>query len=397
MRPFVTICVFLASNFIISGCQKEISPDQVITDALTLELSFGSEGIPDEFLLSRPGRIAVSPEGEIMVMDEDRIKVYDGNGNPVKIIGAPGQGPGEFRRSGKIMISPSGFIMAGSASGYNMFGPDHKFIRKSVFRQSKESDAVADISQIRLNDVKSYYAFSENEILLGGIGMNADFQQTGSVSYYNILVHIQGETVHEIAKYELNDTFQAGQFQADHSFLGAFYWTLLEDRVVAYSHTGYDRSENENGYSYTIHIVSLDNYEKNELSIPYTRIAIPDSLIEKPLRKTSHSFASIPMGGYPDDYYEAIRDKLREIEYFPPVDGILADGDYLFVFTYHEDYVSGEIADVIDIRTGLRVSRAFFPSRPWVIKDGYAYSTKTGSDIFPVVEKYKIDPAVYRK
>ncbi|MFC1555280.1 6-bladed beta-propeller, partial [candidate division KSB1 bacterium] len=68
----------------------------VIEKAFTLELEFGVDNLPDEFLIVRPQGIALTNSGDIIVLDESRLKVFDNNGNPKLIFGRQGQGPGEF-------------------------------------------------------------------------------------------------------------------------------------------------------------------------------------------------------------------------------------------------------------------------------------------------------------
>ena len=95
--------------------------------------------------------------------------------------------------------------------------------------------------------------------------------------------------------------------------------------------------------------------------------------------------------------------RLKEAKYHPAVKNLLTDGDYIFVFTHERVENEGHIVDVIDSRTGERISRAYFPFgadpiyETMVIKNGYAYRITNNKDGFKIVEKYKIDPAVYRK
>ncbi|MFC1477677.1 6-bladed beta-propeller, partial [candidate division KSB1 bacterium] len=68
------------------------------TEYVTHIASFGSEsyGAKDEYLLVSPKRIHTSPQGEVLLADEMKIKIYDQNGKGKITVGSPGQGPGEF-------------------------------------------------------------------------------------------------------------------------------------------------------------------------------------------------------------------------------------------------------------------------------------------------------------
>ena len=69
------------------------TPQTVI---LTLEMSFGAENLPDEFILARPTDLKINNDGDIFVVDEKFIKVFDPSGQPKGMIGGKGNGPGEF-------------------------------------------------------------------------------------------------------------------------------------------------------------------------------------------------------------------------------------------------------------------------------------------------------------
>ena len=86
---------FIISVFLLINC-SELSTDdsgQVLPDVLSLELSFGDDDtvLPEEYLLARPGRPVILDNGDILVGDENSIKVFDGDGKPRRIIGRAGQ------------------------------------------------------------------------------------------------------------------------------------------------------------------------------------------------------------------------------------------------------------------------------------------------------------------
>jgi hypothetical protein len=63
------------------------------------DLRVGSREDP-ELGFSQVGGVQVAPDGNVYVLDrqEREVRVYDQSGTPVRVIGRPGQGPGEFER-----------------------------------------------------------------------------------------------------------------------------------------------------------------------------------------------------------------------------------------------------------------------------------------------------------
>ena len=135
----ILVAVFIALFFNCSGIPElQLSNSEPLTDVLTLELSFGEEGLPDEYLLVYPSSISPGDNGELYVNDERRIKVYDNNGEPKVILGGPGEGPGEFRSTFRTYVSSEGNLATpytGNLQVVNIFSKDHTFIKVIDFRK----------------------------------------------------------------------------------------------------------------------------------------------------------------------------------------------------------------------------------------------------------------------
>lgn len=164
-----------------------------------------------------------------------------------------------------------------------------------------------------------------------------------------------------------------------------------------YSDPGNDHSFENSEWTYTLHIFSLDTYERRSIHRKYE----PLELTEKQKSDEISQF---------DDYPEEIFSRMREYiefyksvfenaKYYDPFREILTDRNYIFVFTFRWDEEQGIFTDIIDADSGEHLSSAYFDRIPDQIKNGYAYYImNSGSrDKFPLIEKYKIDPAVYGK
>ncbi|MFC1554708.1 6-bladed beta-propeller, partial [candidate division KSB1 bacterium] len=112
---------------------------------LEFEGSFGSEisGTESEFLLKSPFGTEVSDRGDIYVIDEWKMKIFDQNGNGIKTIGRRGEGPGEFSGLPYIYVSPTNYLFSYSSleisKPFNIFAPDFSLVHMKRLRNEQIS------------------------------------------------------------------------------------------------------------------------------------------------------------------------------------------------------------------------------------------------------------------
>jgi len=124
----VSLLISACSSGQPAGSQYEVP---FVDSALRFELSFGDEGLPEEFLLADPKGLAVKGNCDILVADEHHLKIFDADGVPKERLGGEGQGPGEFQESQDILLSPTGFFAVGNSfSQFNLYSPDNEFLTK---------------------------------------------------------------------------------------------------------------------------------------------------------------------------------------------------------------------------------------------------------------------------
>jgi len=357
--------------------------ENALENVLTLDLSFGSdeENIKDEFLLAKPVRIGVSPSGDIVVSDEYSLKVFDENGKEKMIVGRMGQGPGEFGREPTIWISNTGYLIADESSLgghlYSIFSPDEKnVIIPSVLYKIISLNEHEKIFQFR-GQMQSMRNEDDKELLL------------------DYLMYNNGDSLLVLAEY-ITRAFVSGAYTKKAIPLtGTIFWSELPDRRVVFSHAAHDFVAEDGNYMYTLNITSLYDFESEKIKLRYSLVVIPESIKESL---------------YHPEYFDSprrkaqLRDisrKLRKIgkntKYYPFIFDIKTDGNYIFVFTYKTNNLGHRLVEVIDASTKQRISTAYFPIYPWDIRNGYAYTIAKDEEGFPIVEKYKIDPAVYGK
>jgi len=91
------------------------------------------------------------------------------------------------------------------------------------------------------------------------------------------------------------------------------------------------------------------------------------------------------------------RRKIEGFKIYAPLQRIITDNYFIFAVTYEYNEGKGYLVDIFNSSSREYLRSAYFPFIPDFLKNGYAYRLKTGSDIFPEVEKYKVNPAVYGK
>ncbi|KPK92249.1 hypothetical protein AMJ80_06765 [bacterium SM23_31] len=383
---------------------QAVKMQKPLNNVLKLELAFGDEKTitKDEFLLVEPEIIKVNYSGDIFVLDEHRIKVYDDKGRAKHFIGRPGQGPGEYENiSGGFRISPTGCITVMDRSSYNIFSSDGTFITKRQIRYNEVFQRIAgelnfNISS-RLGPASSIemvaLSNSDKELIITCNTLPDRPSFSPDKTYFDYLFYAHSDTVKVLAEYEIVNTFIRTQgrgigMMSDKS-LGSFYYALLPERKILYTHTAHDAVIENGTARIAFHIVSLDDYQKRDVFYTYTPTKI--------LKSRYDLFEGVNKGR------ENFADK-RPVEaqystlYFNRID---VDGNYIFLYPILNPILINEdeehSVDVIDLDSGTHISTAIFPFSLREIKNGYGYRVTTNEEGFEIIEKYKIHPAVYGK
>lgn len=387
---------------------KERNDQQVVKseDLLTLELTFGSEiyGTKDEYLLAIPsGSMRVTDTGDILISDEVKIKVYDKNGKGKKIIGRRGQGPGEFANNPILSISPKGYLTAyefGRIEYYTIYSPDYKFInKKRIFSSyliseydwlnNQGIDPKSRVSVYNIiyldSSARIFYLYLRNDNVSRDILLYEDDNRDAPV----ILNHKTGD-IKNITK-NLISSLTAVRFK----------WGFLPDNRIFYCQNNEYEYNEKTGWEYTFHIVSLDNFEDKTLTRKFKPVPYSKSFLESVV---SVSVNLKKFGKEFEKERKKIQKALKENKYWPPVQWIMFDGNYVFFILFNEDTKGNNLIEVYDVDTNKFISSFYapwmdvnLPNTPNRINNGYAYNVETDEDGFYVICKYKINPAVYGK
>lgn len=99
MKKYIFILLGVAIILLIPLILFLPKSDSFKTAELTPIRTFGGLDVPEEAILSFPSDMVVSPDGKIIVSDprENKIVVFDANGEVINQFGREGKGPGEFQ------------------------------------------------------------------------------------------------------------------------------------------------------------------------------------------------------------------------------------------------------------------------------------------------------------
>jgi len=390
------LILYAAISALLHNCSSDsgldVSGSEPLTDVLTLELSFGDKDLPDEYLLARPDGIAVNSVGDIYIADEKRIKVFDNRGKEKTIIGGPGEGPGEFLSVLTVTISSKDFLaVQGSTNIFHIFSPENEFISRMNFHIYRKYSNFASEKNVDIRFVQQMVVFDETtkvvRMSLGNIPRVRDQEVL-------MLVYETSDSINEIVKYEADPIITTIPISGNRiatvrtDFLKNFLWTAGADYRVVYTRTAFDRSS-EGEPHFILHVMSCESGERSTISVPYNPVEITDDLL-------------IPYFGEPDsDRGKSIRELevIRNAKFFAPVQHLLSDGEFVFAVTYRQNNKGDYLTEIINLDSGEHTASVYFPD--WinisVIKNRYAYRKTTNDEDFYIIEKYKIDPAVYGK
>lgn len=407
MRNTMFIGLFILLLFFNCGGDDEFHTLEIepLTNVLTLELSFGAdeEKLKSEFLLVAPADIAVDNEDNIYVLDEDRIKVFDKNGNEKTIFGGHGQGPGEFTYPKKLSIHSEGILTVLDQDKINIFSVDNKFIKRNrpqfeqLYINYRKEKAFLNFK------IQNVYSLNETERILS-LTPSKELKGTRDLVIAYYLVYEKADTLIELVQYSpdnikgIRDKVVIGEEPNKRIIYSPDPWhhlivTILPNRHIAYSHSVYDVINDGKELRYIIHVVNLENLQKSHISHSFKPVDVQKE---------------IDSGKYNTEIGEdLLKARLEKANYLPPLDFIHCDRNLLFAI-HSTGYVwnlnilkKGEkiesLTDIFDIETGKYLRSAYFPFIPDVIKNEYAYRTHRNPEGFSIIEKYKIDPAVYGK
>ncbi|MFC1513662.1 hypothetical protein ACFL5P_01505 [candidate division KSB1 bacterium] len=411
MRTYLAVILILTC-FISSSVFAQI-PEEYFRYNLKLELEFGVENLPDEYMLFRPMEIEVDGRNNIYVYDENFIKIFDPNGDPKKIIRIrgrePGLNPASYRN---LFISPDNYLSVSSSSReyyYYIFNPRNEFIgKRSVDREKIKNfiDGMNGTVSTRCH-VRRCFPLNENEVVFW-CSYNMEDE---TISYDRIILQTGDNLFKNIANYEevssIRVSFPTGGSTGTHSSaIGDTYLAILPDNTILYTHTTHDVKFHENQATLTFYLYSIKENTVETFTYTYTPEEIPEEYIIEATSRSGYPIADssrsrMPPMQFMEQRQEQLNSKmekaLRNQKYFPLFTDMNVDNQYVFLWNNRDVVRSRVLVFDMSERKFIGISEFIITPLRIRIKNGYLYKHTIDSDFSPVIQKYRIDPKVYGK
>lgn len=391
----IIILALLTFNCTSGGDSKSAADNKPLENVLTLELQFGDEGLSDKFLLAEPVVCGVDDKDRIYILDELFVKVFSADGEELDIFGGSGQGPGEISRGGNLNIGPAGYIAINDTRGLSIFSPEYEYITMFKTRNNQKFNIFLEQNNYSSISVSNAIAFDSES----WVSMNIIYlpRESNDKTMYLYLLYETESSYKIIGKSMRNTIVSVDGMSMQFAWRGNFSYGIANDNSLVYHISREDVNSKLENPMYSIAMIPykslLDEEPKKQvINHEYEQISIPDSL--------KRGFTEAGSSNMPDQIkkpFMQIGEKIKNDNFYTPVQELLIDGNLIFAFTYKQNE-SGEImADIFDIETQSYLRSAYFSVIPDAIRNGFAYKAKRDSETLPVIQKYRINPAVYAK
>ncbi len=397
-QPLIGLLLLIVVGCGVSGDRRGGDRDAPLAEVLTLELTFGAEGIAEEYILARPypEGVGIDPEGNILVVDEVRVKVFDPDGTPKRLLGGSGEGPGEFSRPERIWMSPDGYFTVSDERTMNYFRPDHAWFERINLGNLPSLQEIMAADHLLPMGPEVVYCLGETARVYAIDSRDADLQNRTRKEIY--LFYQDADSLTLLARYPQSN-FVASPTSGQSIWTGSWGMLLLAplpDRRIVYLHSYHDTEITDEEVSYRLTILDLDSMQRTYLD-HQDRTCIPVEITWEPLTYPEEYRTRDPeLWRSTQEMNRLVEEFIAERRYSAPVNRLLTDDEHIFVFTDTTNDSSGVKVDVFDPEGGYLRS-AWFPVGFGRIRDGYLYKVNNyfAGDIFPQIEKYRIDPRVY--
>ena len=374
----------------------------IIEEAFELETEISFDESDADYLVVRPmmDALAVADNGDLLILDEDWVKVFAADGRPKMRFGGWGSGPGEFERVRSIWRSPSGFLtIFGGSMGFtaHYFRPDYAFIERIDYRGSPVYGAHLAEQGMRTERPQKIYRLDEDRLVYMVKTLPVGPGERGRDQFFYFLQ--RGNQVEEIARYPDTGTIRVEGMGHGSSTLGWPLLAALSSEVIAFAHTREDDDPNGSPPTYSIRLLDLASGEERRITHPYR----PVLNRWRPREYSEGYLERLP----PDQRRmqealdEAVAKYHAENPYYFGLSSIHGDGDRLFARTYlRRGEEQGTLVDVFDVRTCQYIASGWFQGGMNVVfQDGFVHvmSQFEGREGPFWLRKYRIHPQFYER
>ncbi|MDH7513018.1 MAG: 6-bladed beta-propeller [Clostridiales bacterium] len=339
---------------ILNGKKPTAPKGRPVTIKLTEELVIGLSDNPDE-ALSEVGLFVVDKDGNLFVVDskDRKVKAFDRNGRFLRLIGKPGEGPGELGMPTGVQFTPAGELMVEDATNRRLsfFKPSGEFIR---------SASIADKMGLL-------------SVLLDGQGncLGREIGLSGNKMFFEIKKYdLQLKPLFSLDKIDFPVPLPGSGAKINLMELSSIY------QFDAAGNIFYGRN-----VAYEIKVFSPQGKHIRSIQKEYDQVKVTQEDIDEIL-------ARIPTTG---DGVTNIKDMFVFPDYFPPFQFFLLDDQgRMYVRTYKKGKAKGEYEiDVFDAE-GTFIAQFITKAGLMIWRGDKAYGIEDTEDGFRVIKRYAV-------
>jgi len=322
---------------------------------LTEELSFGSSANPDESL-SQVSMFVVDGDGSVLALDfkEQKIKVYDKTGKFLRLIGKPGQGPGELGMASGIQLMADGTLVVEDAVNRRLalFKPSGEFIKNISMTGS------LGLVNILLDDKGNF------------VGREMGLSEGNAKMFF------------EVKKFDSNlkPLFTLDKTEFTVPIPGSGAKMNILDMISGYQIDPAGNIYYGRNVDYEIKVYSPEGKHFRTIQKEYDRVKVTQADIDEMLERMP---STVPGAN--------IKDMISFPEYFPPYQSFLLDDrGRLYVRTFTKGKAKREYEiDVFDPE-GRFIAQFITESDLRLWKAGEAYGIEETDEGYQVIKRYSV-------
>jgi len=402
-----SLVCFVLAGLILTSSPILQAQEKLITPFMTLDWTFSTENLTGEFAVERILDLGIGPQGELVIYDDHEIEVLSEEGYPLHILRDPTAGTIPSRIFHQI--GPSGYLtIVGHGRPVLGYLISPEFICTRTFEYpypAPWTDLLAE-HDLNMRDYPlSNITLSEDirVFTVDGIKSRPRRQRNSPTERWQALLLQNRDTYHLIGAYrEVGNISTGPSTGLTVPHFGRLLYQALPDGRIVFTHGGHDRTLSDEGAAYTLRVYSVENGTETTITQAYEPVPID---VEELIR----NMLSIRGGEFdPEDpenrtHYNAFYDAVENAPYLAPVCELQTDGSLIFALTNNRLEDGGHLVHVFNAETGCLQCSSVLPwpqDREWRfcrISNGYGYAISSWNRVDgpPVIERYRINPAIY--
>jgi len=346
------------------------------SDLLTLVFTLGEEIKDEEYFLVKPTSVVVNKNGDIIVFDENRIKVFNSEGKGIKLIGQKGQGPNEFMVTGNLQVYDDNSITATGSQKVNFYSPDLKLDESVNLISDNPYNVFLKSNDQSFRRLRDYRKINEN-VFVSDISSSIKWFKIREVLIYHKALVIGGTNGYSFLK--RSQEYYDGRGRRI-PLSGEIKWVANGEKIY-YTLTDEDINIGSGKSTYSIHSMDFETQTIIEFFHEYDPLPID----KKPIDKIKNNSEYDEVKNLIDALYENTNGSV------PPVKWLKLNSKFLFVGTKQKANEAENLIDVFTYESNKYLGSYISDIDFHFVTNEFVYSIITKEDEFHVIKIYKIN------